>query len=181
MRRQNVTSGRNVPSPTSPSGSIPIKIEHQQTHHSEVHSGHKGRVKILSIEDPQQSEKNSQNSHLNLVAHSMQITSQNLSSNPKLIHSSSSSSSSTFSVSSSATNPSTIRLETSSPSTSSSSLAGGSGDSENIATIKKTSSYDVKAFQKEAVLSYVKVIYIHYPTFELGSKLLKNQCLFIYY
>ena len=87
----------------------------------------------------------------------MQITSQNLSSNSRLIHSSSSSSSSTYSVASSATNASTIRLQTSS-STSTSSLAGGSTDSGNGTAIKKTSSYDVKAFQKEAVLSYVKVL-----------------------
>ena len=59
-------------------------------------------------------------------------------------------------------NASTIRLQASSTSTSSSSLtSGGAGDSGNVhgsnVLIKKTSSYDVKAFQKEAVMSYVKV------------------------
>ena len=93
----------------------------------------------------------------------MQITAKNAISNNKGIHSSSSSSSSTYSVASSSTNPSTVRIQTSpsSTSTSSSSLTGGSIESGNMAapnsSIKKTSSYDVKAFQKEAVLSYVKV------------------------
>ena len=151
-----MTAGRNIPSPTSPSGNIPIKIEHQKSHNNDVYSGQKGKVN-LSLEDHQHSEKNYQNSHSNAVAHTMQITSQNLSSNSRLIHSSSSSSSSTYSVASSATNASTIRLQTSS-STSTSSLAGGSTDSGNGTAIKKTSSYDVKAFQKEAVLSYVKVL-----------------------
>ena len=159
LRRQNLTAGRNIPSPTSTSGNIPIKIEHQQPHNSEVHSGQKGKVNTLSIDDPQHPEKNSHNSHSNAVAHTMQITSQNSSSNSRLIHSSSSSSSSTYSVASSATNASTVRLQTpSSTSTSSSSLAGGSADSGNGVPNKKTSSYDVKAFQKEAVLSYVKVL-----------------------
>ena len=58
-------------------------------------------------------------------------------------------------------NASTIRLQASSTSTSSSSLTSGAGDSVNVngsnVLIKKTSSYDVKAFQKEAVMSYVKV------------------------
>ena len=99
----------------------------------------------------------------NFVTHAMQITAKNAISNNKGIHSSSSSSSSTYSVASSSTNPSTVRIQTSpsSTSTSSSSLTGGSIESGNMAapnsSIKKTSSYDVKAFQKEAVLSYVKV------------------------
>jgi len=64
-------------------------------------------------------------------------------------------------MASSATNDSTLRVQTSSSSPSTSSLlAVGNGDSEstigpNVA-IKKTSAYDVKAFQKEAVMSYVK-------------------------
>ena len=93
----------------------------------------------------------------------MQISTQNTILNSKIIHSSSSSSSSTYSVASSSTNASTLRIPTSpsSTSTSSSSLAAGNTESGNIvapnASIKKTSSYDVKAFQKEAVLSYVKV------------------------
>ena len=163
LRRQNVSACRNVPSPVSPSGSrpIPIKIEHQTQ--NELNDAQKGKVNSLSVNGLQPSEQSFQNGHSNsIIAHSMQGKSLNISSGKsKLIHSSSSSSSSTYSVSS-ATNAATMRMQTSSStSTSSSSLAGGNGDSEtpigsNVA-IKKTSSYDVKAFQKEAVLSYVKV------------------------
>ena len=165
-------AGRNSSSPSSPSGSTPVIIEHQQ-HHHESTNGSKGRDHNSATNLPQHQELSVQNGHLaSSVVHSMQTSSQNISSigNARLIHSSSSSSSSTHSVASSATNASTVRLQasSSSTSTSSSSLVGGVGDSgttlaPNVA-IKKTSSYDVKAFQKEAVMSYVKVYNLKLPS-----------------
>lgn len=159
-KRSKNSSVKNSPSLVSPSGNIPIKIEHQNNGSSNYQKGKQS----TRLEDGfKHYDQSSDKSQSNFVTHSMQISAQNTISSSKIIHSSSSSSSSTYSVASSSTNASTVRIQTSpsSTSTSSSSLAGVSVDSGNVpghnSSIKKTSPYDVKAFQKEAVLSYVKV------------------------
>merc|ERR1712223_2085134 len=161
----------SVPTLRSPSGSIPIKIEHQ----SSASSNQQNRKPSTVLEDSfKHYDQPSDIGQSNFVTHAMQITAKNAISNNKGIHSSSSSSSSTYSVASSSTNPSTVRIQTSpsSTSTSSSSLTGGSIESGSMAapnsSIKKTSSYDVKAFQKEAVLSYVKAKQ-HSPAHSVAS------------
>ena len=159
-KRLKNNSAKNAPSLVSPSGNIPIKIEHQNYSSTNLQ---KGKISSGSENGLKHYEQSTDSSQSNFVTNSMQISTKNTMSNDKVIHSSSSSSSSTYSVASSSTNPSTVRIQTSpsSTSTSSSSLTGGSIESGSMAapksSIKKTSSYDVKAFQKEAVLSYVKV------------------------
>ena len=159
-KRPKNTLAKNVPSLISPSGNIPIKIEHQNYGSN---SNQKGKPSTVLEDGFNHCEQSPDNSQSSFVTPSMQITAQNTISCSKVIHSSTSSSSSTYSVASSSTTASTVRIQNSpsSTSTSSSSLAGGSVDSGNApahnSLIKKTASYDVKAFQKEAVLSYVKV------------------------
>merc|ERR1712223_1470042 len=161
----------SVPTLRSPSGSIPIKIEHQS---SGIRDQQNKKPSTVLEDSFKHYDQPSDIGQSNFVTHAMQITAKNAISNNKGIHSSSSSSSSTYSVASSSTNPSTVRIQTSpsSTSTSSSSLTGGSIEAGNMAapnsSIKKTSSYDVKAFQKEAVLSYVKAKQ-HSPAHSVAS------------
>ena len=170
LRRQNGITGRNLSSPSSPSGTTPVIAEHQQQCQlQEVTQDQTAGAQNSAQINTQEHQESRQPAHAtSSVVHSMQGSSKPSIANPPRIihssHSSSSSSSSSHSAASSATNSSTIRLQassSSSTSTSSSSLAGGSGSSGSHLTPnvpnKKTSSYDVKAFQKEAVLSYVKV------------------------